>query len=94
MRWLVSEIFDVLLQFTMLLWLAFGTVWGYKSLSVFDSVYGAVFGFVIALITGTLLFGTIFVILEIKDHLLAIRKSMEGLKAPVNRPSPASASAP
>lgn len=73
MRWLVSEIFDILLQFTMLLWLALGTVLGYQYLSI----WGSVLGFAICLLTGSLIFGTIFVVLEINDHLKAIRKVLE-----------------
>lgn len=83
MRWLVSATFDFLLQFAMLLWLVAGAVVGYNAAAPSNSGgLGSLAGFAFALVTGSLVTGTIFVILEMGENLRAIRKKVESLEAP------------
>ncbi len=81
MRWLVSATFDFLLQFAMLSWLVAGAVLGYNAASSSGSGgTGALVGFLLALVTGSLITGTIFVVLEIAENIKVIRKKVEVLE--------------
>jgi hypothetical protein len=83
MRWLVAATFDFLLQFAMLIWLAAGAFIGYNAAaSTGSGGLGSLAGFLLALVTGSLVTGIIFTILEIGENLRAIRKKVESVEAP------------
>jgi hypothetical protein len=76
----------------MAIWLVAGLVIGYNAAaSTGGGWLGSLLGFLLALVTGSLITGTIFVILEIGENLRAIRKSFESTEVPAQTSAQAEA---
>jgi elongation factor Tu len=53
-----------------------GAVFGYEEFDILGGLFGSVVGFIVALIANAIIFGTIFIILLVKDDLTAIREQL------------------